>query len=292
MSFWQNIASLFDKNYETQYPIGLYKLPDGELLVQIPANTVVEKLAGAMSEAWWVVSLTLSDKSYKGFVEQKYLSTFTHHDTQQTPIVTDKLAFSKVFLQRFAPRCTHIDALFLACEKLFSKYEVNSTLRISHFLAQIYVESASFTRLEENLHYSASRLCEIFPTRFHKIDAERYANNPQQIANRAYANKIGNGNEASGDGYKYRGRGYIQLTGKANYVEIGAKMKQDIAENPDLLLQPHFALQASLAYWQTRNLNSIADWGSVRDVTKKINAACLHLSEREAAFRRAMSLLI
>jgi putative chitinase len=152
---------------------------------------------------------------------------------------------------------------------------------IALFLAQIAIESDYFSTLEENLNYRAERLREVFPTRFTISESATYAGNPQKIANRAYANKIGNGDEQSGDGWKYRGRGFIQLTGRANYRDIGRVMGVDLELNPDFLLTPAIALEAACCFYQVRGCIKQSD---VKAVTRLINPALMNLKERVAVF--------
>jgi putative chitinase len=184
-------------------------------------------------------------------------------------------------LEKLAPRATPVllDALREG-EALFNRYGLRDE-KLAQFLAQICIESAYFTRLEENLNYSALRLLQVFPKRFTLEEANSCARNPQRIANRVYAMRIGNGDETSGEGWKYRGRGFIQLTGKANYARIGQEMGVDLLNKPDLLLNPKHALHSACAYWAVHKINEAKN---TREVTGRINPALLGLREREAAF--------
>lgn len=172
--------------------------------------------------------------------------------------------------------------------KWMSHYGITTPERQAHFIAQIMHESSFFRRTEENLNYSALGLLSTFPSRFTKKEAFMYAGMPEQIANRAYANKGGNGDEHSGDGWKYRGRGLMQITLKDNYKELSADWGIDVLNHPDLLKIPEWAVRSACWYWWKRGLNKIADTGSVKDVTRKINTGLLGLKEREDLFKKAI----
>ena len=160
------------------------------------------------------------------------------------------------------------------------KYNITSPLRMAHFFSQLSHESENFKVLQENLKYSASGLLSVFGKYFNSTTANQYRNQPQKIANRVYANRLGNGNEASGDGWKYRGRGYIQLTGKENYNLYKNYSKLDVVKNPDLLLDPNVALDCAGWYWNSRNLNPLADKDDVTSITKKINGGTNGIQDR------------
>lgn len=153
---------------------------------------------------------------------------------------------------------------------LLNKYEVNTPKRQAMFLAQIAHESG-LKPISENLNYSESGLLKVFKKYFTSAQAKQYARKPQAIANRVYANRGGNGNEASGDGWKYRGRGFIQLTLKDNYKALSNDTGIDYVLNPDLLLNEADAMIAALWYWKKNNLNSYADKGDIDGVSDIIN---------------------
>lgn len=168
----------------------------------------------------------------------------------------------------------------------FLKYGITSQLRIAHFLAQVSEETGFFTVFSENLNYTtASRLLQIFPTHFSSFaDAQSYVGLPQAIANRVYANRMGNGSEASGDGYKYRGRGLMQLTGKANYQAYKNYSGIDVVNNPDLAAQISTSLDIAGWFWQKANCNVSADANDIEGVTKKVNGGLNNLDERKKHF--------
>jgi putative chitinase len=161
-------------------------------------------------------------------------------------------------------------------------------LVLAHFLSQCAVESINFTAMRENLNYSAAALLKTFPTHFIAAEANAYARQPERIANRAYANRIGNGNEASGDGWKYRGRGYIQLTGKANYQDFSHFMTlPEIVTNPDLVATD-FPLTSAGYFFNSRHIVAIAKKGAtdavVEEVSKAINGGLNGIADRKAQF--------
>ena len=176
-----------------------------------------------------------------------------------------------------------------------AKFQINTPLRLAHFLAQCGHESGGFRATQENLNYSAKGLNGIFkkyfPTEASAVD---YARKPQKIANKVYANRMGNGAEASGDGYKFRGRGYIQLTGKSNYTLFGKAIGEDICANPDLVSSKYPLLSAAW-FWSKNGLNTIADGGStdsvVTSVTKRVNGGTNGLADRITHFKEYYNLL-
>lgn len=196
-------------------------------------------------------------------------------------------------LQRMFPKTkaltleSYVDPLNDAC----NKFEINTAERIAMFLAQIGHESGGLSVVQENLNYRAERLTVVFPKYFKDISAAGYAHNPEKIANRVYANRMGNGDEDSGDGYRYRGRGLIQLTGYNNYASFAADMGIDIDEAVEYLSTPEGAAMSAGWYWNKTNLNQWADSLDVITVTKKINGGTNGLAEREHLFHHGMNLL-
>jgi putative chitinase len=162
---------------------------------------------------------------------------------------------------------------------LFKQYGVTTPLRIAHFLGQLEHES-NLTPISENLNYSSSGLIRVFRKYFTDLESIQFQRQPQKIANRVYANRMGNGNEASGDGWKYRGRGFIQLTGKSNYSELSKAVGIDFVANPDLLLDEPNALISALWFWNKHNLNKFADGNDIVSITKKINGGTIGLNDR------------
>lgn len=169
--------------------------------------------------------------------------------------------------------------------------DVLTTLRVAHFLAQVAHESSFFARTEENLRYSADALLRVFPRRFKELEtAARYALQPERIANRVYADRLGNGSEESGDGWRYRGMGLIQLTGKANHDAYWAHAKA-IGAGPDALAgPPHAALSAGW-FWAVNGVNALADADDVEAVTRLVNGGTHGLAQRRALTERAKAAL-
>jgi putative chitinase len=176
------------------------------------------------------------------------------------------------------------------------KFGVNTPLRLAHFLAQCGHESGGFRLTQENLNYSAKGLQGIFKKYFpSEAVALQYQRNPQKIANKVYASRMGNGDEASGDGFKFRGRGYIQLTGKTNYSAFDKTVDDDITANPDLVATKYPLLSAAW-FWSKNGLNTIADAGATDEVvtkaTKKVNGGTIGLADRIKHFKEYHTLLI
>ena len=172
------------------------------------------------------------------------------------------------------------------------KFGIDTPLRLAHFLAQCSHESGGFKTLTENLNYSAEGLKKTFPKYFPADTSLAYARQPEKIANKVYANRMGNGGEASGDGWKYRGRGCIQLTGKENYKKFSDACGEDCVINPDLVSGKYF-LQSAAWFWQNRGLNTFADIGSsdaqVLVITRKINGGTNGLPDRTEKFKEYYS---
>jgi len=164
---------------------------------------------------------------------------------------------------------------------------INSNKRLRHFLAQCAHESAGFTRFQENLNYSEQGLRKTFKKYFDAAAAHDYARKPEKIANRAYADRLGNGPEPSGDGWRYRGRGVFQLTGRANYKTFGEKVGADLEADPDQAEKPEVAVKVALAYWNDRHLSEKADADDVVGITKGINGGTIGLDDRKALLEKA-----
>ena len=168
-------------------------------------------------------------------------------------------------------------------------FGIDTPKRVAAYLSQTLHESQLLKRTEENLNYSADGLLKTFPKYFKtREQAEAYARNPQKIANRVYANRMGNGNEASGDGWRYRGRGFIQLTGKSNYQLFmkGDWCEKDVVKEPDLLTKFYYNQLASMWYWKSRDINKYADCENLEEVTRRVNGGLNHLSDRKLLYRR------
>ena len=186
-----------------------------------------------------------------------------------------------------------IDAKWLEpLEKTFAKYDISTPLRQATFIGQCQHESGNFKTLEENLNYSSQALMRTWPTRFpDSATAMKYAYHPEMIANKVYGGRMGNGVEESGDGWKYHGRGLIQLTGKENYGNCGSGIGMDLLGNPGLLSTPEYAALSAGWFWRKRDLNSLADAGDYETMTKRINGGTLGLDDRKAKIAKALSVL-
>ena len=174
----------------------------------------------------------------------------------------------------------------------FQKYDISTPTRQAFFIGQCAHESGNFKVLEENLHYSAARLMAVWPSRFPNIAmANQYANNPEKIANYVYAGRLGNGDEESGDGWRYHGRGLIQLTGKDNYANCGSGLGVDLLSNPNMLIDPKYAALSAGWFWNKKGLNALADAQDLDTMTKRINGGLLGLDDRKAKIAKALSIL-
>jgi putative chitinase len=186
------------------------------------------------------------------------------------------------------------DTVINQIPEVASKFGVNTPQRLAHFLAQTGHESGGFRVTTENLNYSAKGLTNIFKKYFTPESAQEYQRKPEKIANIVYANRMGNGNQASGDGFKFRGRGYIQLTGKTNYQAFDKTVEDNIEANPDLVATKYPLLSAAW-FWSKNGLNAIADTGAGEDVvtkiTKRVNGGTIGLADRIAHFKEYYNLL-
>lgn len=186
-------------------------------------------------------------------------------------------------------------AIMSEVASIVDKFNITNPLRLSHFLSQCAHESANFTALRENLNYSADGLLKIFPKYFKdRATADAYARKPEKIGARVYANRMGNGNEESGEGYKFRGRGYIQLTGKDNYKQFGVFVGEDLVNTPDLVATK-YPLTSAAFFFNKNGLWAICDKGDsvdvVTQVTKRVNGGTHGLDDRIAKFNVFNSLL-
>jgi putative chitinase len=199
-----------------------------------------------------------------------------------------------MLLRRIFPATTQAAADKFAdpLTTFMARYEIDTVKRMAAFFGQIAVESSQLQVVEENLTYtSEDRLREVFGSKLPKGSLEDFTRAPEKLGNRVYANVGGNGNEVSGDGYRYRGRGLIQLTLKDNYKAFAAHSRVDVVAEPDLVAKPTYAVWSACWYWDSRRLNGLADTRQIRRLTLKINAAALELPARESATERAEQML-
>ena len=175
-------------------------------------------------------------------------------------------------------------------QAVFDKYGMNTPIRQASFIGQCQHESNNFKTLEENLHYSAAGLMRVWPSRFPSADvANQYANNPEKIANKVYAGRMGNTEE--GDGWAYHGRGLIQLTGRDNYKNCGDALGLALITNPELLSMPKGAALSAGWFWNKHGLNELADAKDFETMTKRINGGTLGLDDRIAKINKALEVL-
>ena len=170
-----------------------------------------------------------------------------------------------------------------------SRYQIVGTKRIAAFIAQVGHESSHLTRLVENLSYSADALRRNWPSRFSVVLASAVARKPEQIANIAYGNRMGN--SAAGDGWKYRGRGLIQITGKNNYRACGEALGLDLIAQPELLEKPQHACMSAAWFWAINGLSTLADVGKFDAITQRINGGQNGAADRQALYSRALKVL-
>ena len=186
------------------------------------------------------------------------------------------------------------DAVLAQIPSVMEKFKIDTPLELAHFLAQCGHESGNFKAVSENLNYSADGLKKIFPKYFPGNLNESYARKPEAIASRVYASRMGNGNEASKEGFRFRGRGYIQLTGKENYASFDKFVEDDILANPDLVATKYPLLSAAW-FFSKNKLNEIASKGAddatVTAVTRKVNGGTIGLADRIKHFKEFYALL-
>jgi putative chitinase len=186
----------------------------------------------------------------------------------------------------------HIDHWYDALEQLLDDYDINTPLRVAHFIAQCAHESGNFIFIKENLNYKAASLQKIFGKYFPTAElAAQYANKPERIANRIYASRMGNGPEASGDGYRYCGRGLIQLTGKDNYTFFAGSLDISTEEASEYLATFEGAAQSACWFWEQNNLNRFADANDVKGLTRAINGGYIGLDDRISHTEHALHIL-
>lgn len=208
--------------------------------------------------------------------------TVAHADTHGD---SEDVVLSMEQLKEIMPRAQDADLSFYtgALNTVLPRYGITTPLRKAHFIAQIAHESGELKYRSENLNYSAKALRTVFGKYFtDDAAAEAYARQPEAIANKVYADRMGNGDEASGEGWRYRGRGLIQLTGKNNYEQCGNGIGKDLVSNPDALTEAaDTSVLAACWYWDTHKLNEYADQDDIKTITKKINGGYNGLDDRQ-----------
>jgi putative chitinase len=197
--------------------------------------------------------------------------------------------FTKQQLAQVIPGNQYVDHWYEALCDILPEYEINTPHRVAAFLAQCAHESGGFKFLKENLNYKAASLRKVFPKYFtDDATAARYANKGEMIANRVYANRMGNGPEESGDGYRYCGRGLIQLTGKNNYTLFAGSLDISVEECSEYLQTFEGAVQSACYFWESTGLNKEADAGDIKTMTRKINGGYIGLEDRIKHYEHAL----
>jgi putative chitinase len=200
--------------------------------------------------------------------------------------------FTQEQLAQLLPGNQYLDHWYEALCQILPDYEINTPERVAAFLAQCAHESGGFKALKENLNYRAETLRKIFPKYFPTDDiANQYAglpNKQEAIANRVYANRMGNGPEESGDGFRYCGRGLIQLTGKQNYTKFAESLEIPVEEASEFLSTFGGAIQSACWFWENNNLNQYADSGDILTMTKRINGGTIGLEDRKKHYEHAL----
>ena len=198
-------------------------------------------------------------------------------------------------LAELLPGNPHIDYWYSALEQLLPDYDINTPQRVAAFVAQCAHESGNFRVLKENLNYRAPTLRKIFPKYFPTdAIAAQYAampNKQEAIANKVYGGRMGNGPEETGDGFRYCGRGLIQLTGKNNYEEFAMSIETPVEEIPEYLATFEGAAQSACWYWEKNNLNKWADTGDIKELTRRINGGYIGLEDRIKHYNHALHVL-
>ena len=198
-------------------------------------------------------------------------------------------------LKQLIPKNQYVSHWHHALSQLLPDYEINTPHRIAAFIAQCSHESGGFTALKENLNYKAPTLRKVFGKYFPNDEvANKYASLPNKqeaIANLVYANRMGNGPESSGDGYRYCGRGLIQLTGKDNYSWFAASIQISVEETSEYLQTFEGAAQSACWFWETNKLNQLADIGDILTLTKRINGGTIGLEDRVSKYEAALHVL-
>lgn len=212
-------------------------------------------------------------------------------------IIIEEIAmdfFTEDAVRQLIPKVKNFDEWYNNLLNTLPEYDIDTPKRVAAFMAQCGHESGGFTLMQENLNYSAKGLVgtfkKYFPTEAH---AKPYERKPEMIANRVYANRMGNGDEASGDGWYFRGRGIVQITGKNNYTKCSQSLFESnvLVENPDLLLESEYAIHSACWFWSAARLNELADISDMKTMTKRINGGYIGLEDRINHYNHAIEIL-
>lgn len=200
--------------------------------------------------------------------------------------------FSSTQLRKIIGPSQYITHWHVALTDICPIYQINTPLRLAAFIAQCAHESGNFKSIRENLNYRAASLMKTWPSRFRSLEiANQYQRNPEKIANKVYANRMGNRDEASGDGWRYLGRGLIQLTGKENYQWFAASLSMDVNDLPEYLSTFEGAVQSACFFWEVNQLNKWADKKDIVSLSRRINGGSIGLEDRIKKFKHASYIL-
>jgi putative chitinase len=197
--------------------------------------------------------------------------------------------FTQDKLAQIIPNAAYgVDVWYNELNEMLPVFEISTVGRVAAFIAQTAHESGGYRALTENLNYAGDRLAVIWPKHFSDVDVSQYHRNPEAIANRAYRNRMGNGDETSGDGWRYRGRGLIQLTGKDNYTRFAQYAEISPEEAAEYLETPRGAVHSACWFWYANDLNTYADAGDFVGMTKRINGGTIGLDDRIKHYNEAV----
>jgi putative chitinase len=202
--------------------------------------------------------------------------------------------FTEDAVRQLIPKVKNFDEWYNNLLNILPEYDIDTPKRVAAFMAQCGHESGGFTVMQENLNYSAKGLRGIFGKYFPNDDiAKQYERKPEKIANRVYGNRMGNGPEESGEGWYFRGRGIVQITGKNNYTKCSQSLFESnvLVENPDLLLETEYAIHSACWFWSAARLNELADVGDIKTMTKRINGGFIGLEDRINHYNHAIEIL-
>jgi putative chitinase len=202
--------------------------------------------------------------------------------------------FTEDAVHHLIPKVKNFDEWYTNLSNILPEYDIDTPKRVAAFMAQCGHESGGFTLMQENLNYSAKGLRGTFGKYFPNDEvAKLYERKPQMIANRVYGNRMGNGDEASGEGWYFRGRGIIQITGKNNYTKCSQSLFESnvLVENPDLLLESEYAIHSACWFWSAARLNELSDIGDIKTMTKRINGGFIGLEDRINHYNHAIEIL-
>ena len=196
---------------------------------------------------------------------------------------------TKKQLAELIPGNPYLDNWLEALNEILPEYEIDTPKRVAAFIAQCAHESGGFRALKENLNYKAESLLKVFPKYFKTLaEANAYAKQPEKIANKIYGGRMGNGPESSGDGFRYCGRGLIQLTGKENYTWFAESLEMPVEDVPEYLQTFEGAVQSACFFWEQNKLNQWADAGDILTLTKRINGGTIGLEDRQKHYQHAL----